>query len=502
MTARWERGRVSRFLQAALAIAAVGLFVAGWISGRFTPMLGADLCLLACNVIYAASRWRQRLLFFVFQMTLFIFLMARPTISMLRGDVWWGFEPAAVIFALTALFLTQICLRAGAMLVEWVLENRLPAPAPKRPLSPAKATYQANWLTAMRVVTLAFFALTVGVHLLLELEKLAFMQGREYTELYVSFQSRWPSFLATLASMHTYALCLFLATLPSKRLAFVPLAVFVVSALPSLIIGLRNPIVLHFLFALIYFLLRDALEGGHRWVGAVEKTALIVMTPAAMVFMAAYNYIRDGKAFTLSVWDSLVDLLYKQGVSFDVLCIGHEALPLLPDAVPKNYTFGPFVDYIMHGTAAQRLFGALDLGSQNSVIHAVYGSSFAHSMSYVAREDYLQGHGWGSSYLLESYADWGYIGVAVVSLLLGALLIALVRAMRGGVMMRTVTLVCLAELYFAPRAEATGWLVFLITAQFWLAMIFCWFTAGLFARSYSCEGNRPLRTRKGVSVHV
>lgn len=35
----------------------------------------------------------------------------------------------------------------------------------------------------------------------------------------------------------------------------------------------------------------------------------------------------------------------------------------------------------------------------------------------------------------------------------------------------TIILVSLMNLYFIPRAEATGWLVFIITLQFWICML-------------------------------
>lgn len=485
------RVKIIQYFRYAFLILAVGLFAGGYLLNNFNVMLCGVMALFLGNVFYCFTEIRSHILLFVFHITIFVFLLDRPFISMLRGEVWWY---PSVAFSLNVLFLSLIFLQLGAAAGNRILKKKLQAVAQVKSVN---SPYQMNFRIALQVVSLAFFALTMLFYLMVELEKLQFMQGREYEELYSLFESQLPSFVHTLAAMMKYSLCIFLATLPSKRMAFVPLAFFLISAVPSLLTGVRNPIVLNALFILVYYILRDVLENGSRWLGKAEKACLILVAPVALVFLSAYNYIRAGEKTSMGVFDSVVDLFYKQGVSFDVLGIGYESLPNLPDVVPKNYTFGPFTDYFFHNTLAQRLFGAMDLGSGNSVDRAVYGSSFSHSMSYVARDDYLQGHGWGSSYLLETYADWGYLGVIIASFLFGLVMLLMMLAIRKGIMARTITLVGLTSLYFVPRAETTGWLLFLVTIQFWLTVVFCYVVAGLFARSYSCEGNRSMkRVRK------
>ena len=40
-------------------------------------------------------------------------------------------------------------------------------------------------------------------------------------------------------------------------------------------------------------------------------------------------------------------------------------------------------------------------------------------------DDYLQGHGIGSSYIMELFTDYRYIGVFVFSIILGIILVAM-----------------------------------------------------------------------------
>lgn len=480
------------YLNYALIAISFGVFAIGYLSGNFNVILCGVLCMFVSNMIYSFLNWKSHIIFLILHGTLFTFLLSRPTISMFRGNEWWYFDVDAVCFALNALMLTLVFMRIGAAVAIEYINRGASLPT----IVSEVRDDRESFIYTLRIISLIFFFATMAVYLLCELEELIFMQGREYEEFYISFKSQLPSYVHTIASMMKYALCIFLATVPPKRMAFIPLAFYVISALPSLIIGVRNGIVLNSLFVLLYYLIRDILGDRQKWIGKIERWAIVLIIPIALLFLSAYNYLRQGEAVSMGVWESVVDLFYKQGVSFDVLCMGYEAIPDLPDIVPKNYTFGGIIDYLTHGNIAQSLFGAIDIGSQNSEILAVYGNSFAHSMSYVAHPQYLEGHGWGSSYLLETFADWGYIGIIIFSLILGSITVIMISAFRKGTLLRTVIMVSLTSFFFIPRAEATGWISFLFTMQFWLAVCFCYFCATVLADKKISRSNLYITNEK------
>ncbi len=445
-----------------LIILSVALFTIGYLTGRFNTVLCGVCCIFISNVIYGLLDWKQHLIFLFFHFTFFTFLLSRPVISMFRGNEWWYFSVSAVLFALNAMFISLIALRIGSKLMK------------RKHCEIVKRNEQNDrFIESFQTVTLVFFYITMAMFLVAELEKLAFMSGRGYEEYYISFKSSLPSFVLTIGDMMKYALCMFLATMPSKKKAIVPLGIYLISAIPSLIIGIRNPIVLNAIFIVVYYLIRDILEDNKKWFGKTERIIVVAVLPIALIFLSAYNYIRDGVTVEMTAFESIVDLFYKQGVSFDVLCMGYEAIPNLPDVIDKNYTFGGIIDYITRGNIAQMFFGAVPLGNQNSEIVATYSNSFAHSMSYVAHPEYLSGHGWGSSYLLETFADWGYVGITLFSVGLGVLMTILPLLLRRGIFFGTISLIALTKIFFVPRAEATGWITFLVTLQFWVAFVFC-----------------------------
>lgn len=478
---------IFRFFRCSFLILSFVFFFGGYLLNDFNLILIGVLLLFGSNIIYSFSDIKKHIVFFFFHITFFTFLLSRPTISMFRGNVWWYFDFSAVCFALNALFLTLLFMRIGVIIGE-ELSKRYEKNIFKSDLIKSESDFQKS----LQIISLIFFFITMGVYMLLQMEKLAFIQGREYAEIYLNFKSAYPSYVQTIASMMKYALCFFLATLPSKRLSFIPLLLYLLSAVPALIIGQRNPIVLNAIFILLYYIIRDTLNDNQRWLGKKEIIFLLVCSPVIIIFLGMYNYLRDGVDVSMGIVASIVDLFYKQGVSFDVLCRAYLAIPYLPDIVAKNYTFGPFLDYFQHGSIAQALFDATPLGSQNSEIKAIYGNNFSHSMSYVAHPEYLSGHGWGSSYVLETFADWGYIGIVLFSLVLGLFFVLQWFAIYKNTFTRAIILVCMLSLFFIPRAEATGWLSFFITAQFWLSAIFCYFLAGLCSRRYSFGFSRRI----------
>lgn len=451
------------------------------------------LLLFASNLIFSFEKFKSRIFFLLFNLMIFVFLLSRPTISMIKRNVWWYFKDGTVNFSLTALFISLLFLQIGAIITEQYLRDKKPY---KKASVRNPGYFQSEeFVDTLQKVTLILFYVTIVFFFAVELEKLIFMHGKNYEQFYVSFQSNLPYIVRAVGSMTPYTFCIFLATFPSKKSTFIPFALFILSAIPSLIIGMRNPIVLNILFALVYYFVRDYIANTKKWFGKFEKIIVIATLPAALLFLSAYNYIRAGtKIANTGFVSSIVDLFYKQGVSFDVLGVGYESMPLLPKTVPKNYTFGEFIDYLGHNSIAQKLFGAVDLGEGNSVVKAVFGNSFAHSMSYVSRSDYLQGHGWGTSYILDTFADYGYLGIILYSAILGGILVLLMywlfhKSWFG----RSMVLLVLTNLFFTPRAEALSSVDFIIKQPFWFTVIVCLLAAALCSKQYSFKANRKRR---------
>lgn len=462
--AKWNSRRAAVLWGLQLLFLAGGGLLHALGAGSYNRMVWGNLCLYICLWIFCACDLRKRLVLLLFSLVLFVFLSCRCVIDIFVVTPWWKeYRQADILFALRSVAISLVTLYLGALLYTKAANQK-----PDSPLPRAKPESKEPRLAALGLYLVAMVCFLYG-----EMDKLVFMRGRAYPEIYVSYDPDYPFWIRTAGYCMPYALCAYLATLPKKKQALPVLSVYLLSAVPALIIGQRSPIVLNALFVFLYCCLRDCLKDAQPWLGCQEKCILLVGIPASCIGLSAVNYLRNGPDSQDKVVVNLVvDLFHKQGVSFRTLCLGHGALPDLPGA-KRNFTFGPFIDQLLYGRIGRFLFGTTPLPPGSCAELAARSHKLAEPLAFVAHPGYLQGHGLGSSYLLELYADYGYPGIALYSLLLGGLLVFCTDAMKGSWLLRTVTLVLFTDLFYIPRAAATDWLVFLVQPHFWVVILAC-----------------------------
>lgn len=327
--------------------------------------------------------------------------------------------------------------------------------------------------TYLRIASGLLFLITILFALGLDLEKVMFMRGRSYTDYYRLFQTQAPTIIRTLATFAPYAMCMYLACFPKKKMAYLVLGIYAASGISMLMIGQRGEFAFRLVFCLLYFLIRDRLNDDEKWIGRFEKTVIVIAIPVLSLLFDFINYTRSGfQAQESGVLNSILDFIYKQGVSYNVLGHAYDNFGRMEAYAEGHlYTFGPWIDYITHGPFAQILFDAQALPSNNSVELATQSSSFTHAMSYVAHLNYLGGEGYGSSYLLEIYYDFGFGGVIVGNILLAAMLSFMPRWIQYHPLIFFGWLYASTYFYWLPRASALGWAEFIVTPHFWVALL-------------------------------
>ncbi len=472
-----------RFLRYCTFLLSLGLVLFGKLTVELNVMLCGTLLLYTTCLLQCFERFRRRIVLFFFYVTFFVFLIARPTISMLRGDVWWHYGESATVFALSAVYFSLTCVYLGSLFVDKLVSEKGWFQNEGTPLYFDHSTLDDGFTQSLSFISAIGYYICLAFNMMQGMEKVAFVAAGQYTDIYTGFQTSLPFFVQAFGAMMPYFLCVHLACMPKKPMAFLALAMYVLSTVPVLLTGARNSVVLALIFAVVYFAIRDYLDGTQYWIGKFEKTCIIIALPLAIAFLGYYNYARDGtSAGSNSVMSLMVDFFYKQGVTFDVMCRSHNFMDALPDEVNKCYTFGGMIDYLKTNMFARELFGTVSLGEGNNAIKAIYGNSFAHSMSYVAEPDYLLGRGLGSSYILETFADFGYAGIGIFSFLLSAFMTVAVPLFKKGIFYRIFALNCFTIFFLIPRAEATGFLNFILYVQFWVVVLFCYVAAHAFKR--------------------
>lgn len=479
--------KTSMYIQLCFFVAGCIIWPFGWFGRQFNLLALGLLLFFVNNIIYAGRNVKERIIFLVFQIVLFTFILSRPIIGMIMGKDWVHASSQAdknVYFSILIVTITLIGLFVGAVIAQAIISTT--KDQMKQVKNIEVKDHKTDFRSNLQIVALIGFYMGMFFFAAQEIEKLMFMRGKPYEAYFSEFQSQLPGVLHTIASFMQYALCLFLATLPDKRRALLPLVLFEISALPALIIGERNPIVLHSIFIFLYYFIRDVLEDRKKWIGRVEKILITASTPFVLIFLVAYATIRSDQKLAISnPFRLILDFFSSQGVTFDVLSIGYGYRLNLPNPDKTFYTLGSIIDYFKYGRIGQMLFGTTPIPDGNNMIRALEGNSLSNHLSYVTKkEEYLTGHGWGSSFILEGYLDGGYIGVAVLAVILGFLFIYSLYWFRKTILLRTIVLVALTTLFFIPRAETSSFIMFLFTLQFWLCIAACYLGAYICIKSH------------------
>ena len=342
----------------------------------------------------------------------------------------------------------------------------------------------SSFINSIRKVSLVVFFISYPFYFVRLVERLMYRINVSYYEYYAEFKSELPYFTYTLSTFVVYAMCIYLATKPSKRNSTIVLGLFVTANVINLLIGTRNPFVLSLIFSFIYYFMRNQTEKGV-WIGVKEKVVLYIGTPIMMLVMGFLNYARDGEGIgNMSLSEVLIDFIYKQGTSFGVLARGYLYGSNLPIREFRNYTFSPIIEYITRGNLGILFGGTPFVSANNSIELALESDRYAHNISYIVLgQDYLAGHGIGGSYVMEMYTDYGMIGLFLLSIIMGISFIFMMKSSyKPGILLFSITLLILNNLFFMPRGSFTESFYNLVTLQFWGIVIVIFFLAGLIKR--------------------
>ncbi|RKN73303.1 O-antigen polysaccharide polymerase Wzy [Streptococcus chosunense] len=431
--------------------------------------------LIVSSTLYCFNNIKYYIIHLIFYITIFLFLVSRPTIDYFKHGLINTYQEDAYRFSFLAVIISIIGLNIGGLLVSKKEKNKKQVDEIKK---------SSSFINSIRKVSLVVFFISYPFYLVRLVERLMYRINVSYYEYYAEFKSELPYFTYTLSTFVVYAMCIYLATKPSKRNSTIVLGLFVTANVINLLIGTRNPFVLSLIFSFIYYFMRNQTEKGV-WIGVKEKVVLYIGTPIMMLVMGFLNYARDGEGIgNMSLSELLIDFIYKQGTSFGVLARGYLYGSNLPIREFRNYTFSPIIEYITRGNLGILFGGTPFVSANNSIELALESDRYAHNISYIVLgQDYLAGHGIGGSYVMEMYTDYGMIGLFLLSIIMGISFIFMMKSSyKPGILLFSITLLILNNLFFMPRGSFTESFYNLVTLQFWGIVIVIFFLAGLIKR--------------------
>ncbi len=449
---------------------AVSYFVTMYADWGYELALAAVCTAWVYSLLWSLVRIKDRIVVLIMELMMFTFLLDRPVIAFLRGEKWWStWSRRTTLASQLSIYVGVIFIMVGCVALEALGRKRRRGATVWRSADRERPAHPL----ARRIF--AFSALATGLlYGYMEIVRYFYLRRFDYEAMYTGVGPWFPSFFHVAAALFPYLLFAFLATLPPKKQALPALAGYIALSLPSFLLGSRNGIVMSVMFAVIYMMLREFFAPrGEKWFRRRYFAFIAVLLVFAVLLLGAFNYIRAGAEVpTNSVLDLALDFFYKQGTSYDTLCQGFEYYDLINGLVGDPlYTFGDIIDGIAHGKVARVLFGASSLGDGNNIQKVFESNSMAHRLSFVVlgERNYLNGNGRGSSFLIETFYDGGFVWMAIYAFLIGAFLAYIPSTFKKrGYFDKAFVLCATSSIFMLPRSSASGFYSFAISSAFWL----------------------------------
>ena len=293
---------------------------------RLDVLLFTLLSFFVSLIIFCFTDIKYYIIHVFFYITIFIFLVSRPTIDYLREFSFNTYQKDAYIFSFIVVMISLLGLFIGGLISRSLIDTKK-----SNNLNITEKKDKIIWLKNVRIVSLTVYMLTYPY--------------------YAEFKSSLPYFTYILSVFTVYSMCIYLASKPNKRNATIVLLSNLFANSIYLVIGTRNPFILTLIFSFIYYFIRGQEDIRNKWIGLKERLVIYTSIPIIVVGMGLLNYIRDNLSVsTFRFFDIFVDFIYKQGTSFGVLARGFLYNSNIAVRSFTNFTFGPIIEYFTHGT--------------------------------------------------------------------------------------------------------------------------------------------------------
>lgn len=445
-----EKKKLPRMLLLSLSLIA---FLLSFFDNSYFFLLSSIFLVLFHNLWYGVENFKDRFVFLFFNITYFLFLLARIPVtiftnyqeyteSLINYDFGLNFtDPKVVTKIFITLFLGLLFLYIGNITVK----------------SEKFDTFQnIKEEKEVQLVSKLLFYFTSIFTIYVTYKSIGLANSEGYQSLYLQNNFQIPSIIVRLHQMNTPLYLIFLSALPQKRQFYPPTILFIFLGFFDLLTGSRSTAMLNILLVISYMILREKFSRDGSW---FTYRKFLQLVPVMVVLIFILNFIAyarvDNQTNFTSAWRILLDFLYNQGVSVNL--IGYVQTLQLPE--DRNYLFGPIIDYFKGNFIIQSLFHPTYYPPQ-TLESALYGNSLADAVSYkISSWRYLNGWGYGSSFIAELLYQGGYIGVSIGSFSLGWFLSQLPRIFNKNLIWKFISLFAIRLIYYVPRATLFAFIV-------------------------------------------
>lgn len=163
-----------KYVKYIFLILGMSIQVVSYNKGEFNFFVCGILFVLVHNFLFFCEDYSKRALYFVFNITFFTFLLSRPLIGMIRGEIWWRSvtdKDAYVWFALWLISVGLYAIDFGGYIAVYIHEKNQ-----SKKIYNLKKKYlrESDFQVHLQVVSMIIFYMTLPLFLIQEMEPLVY----------------------------------------------------------------------------------------------------------------------------------------------------------------------------------------------------------------------------------------------------------------------------------------------------------------------------------------
>ncbi|MCI8540998.1 MAG: O-antigen polysaccharide polymerase Wzy family protein [Erysipelotrichaceae bacterium] len=424
-----------------------GLFFLGY-HQRIQPLLFQfPLILWTCCMIKPIQNIKQSIFYITLMLTFFLFILSKPFFALIEWRNVVSYLPITFNGIVFSCFVSAISIFSMYLGYQYSC---------KKGIAENKVNKKYD-IRLLRQISFVIIVVSFIPNLIRVYEIFIFMLDHTYLEYFSLFQSNMNVILKGIAQLFFPSVLVYLATFPSRIQSLIVLTLLSITSLGGFIAGTRSKLIIPLVFSFLYFFIREYIieKQGKTWLNKKMIIVVGIIIPFMCVGLYLYNYIRvDIDINNIDMSNPITTFIDQQGTTFLVVGSGYEKLDEIDDHTLFGYTFGPIEDRLINNRVVRSILNIPDFSAQSKEA-LMYSRNFSHVFSYAILGDlYFEGHGCGTSFLIEVFYDFGYIGIVIFSFLIGTLTNALLRFLKKNIIYVTVSLNIIYNLCFLPRSNA------------------------------------------------
>lgn len=454
-------------------IVLISCFITFLLLERITDLYIVSLFVLICNITIGLLKKRENIAFILFNISLFCFLLGKPLGAYFLGINYWESQnnTESSIFTLTAIFLSLVSFYFAASIKY------------KRQTLHKKETLIEDYNYLQRA-SFVIYIISFFMSSYEWINRLIYFKTHSYLDFYNGGYTTdyLPIIVKVFMQLLLPSLSIVLATFPKRSKGYIVLCMHIISTIPTLIVGQRAPFVLACFFVVCYCIMRDSLKKDNinkkalrEWLSGTQIKIGLLLLPLCITFLTVYNELRNNLVISGIIKRKLNHpisyFLYEQGGTMDLFYIFYSVKDSLP---PINYLGGYLHDAFFYNEIIAKLFG-ITTYPKTSVEYLKTTHTLASHLSYAYFGDaYFEGNGTDSSFLLDIFANYSWIGIVIISFVLAMYLLGFFENMKKGWLTRTVVIYSFFNIFFLPRAMFMVPFSFIISPYFWSGVLLCY----------------------------